>query len=303
LVKTIDFKEITLDSRQTIAPILKAAGSMREDCCFGTNYLWRAYYKITWAELGNCVVFRYAEAVPSFIFPVGGSDADKLDAVLQLKSFTSSCGHPLVFNSIGDDEKKLLEKAMPDVFFYIRQRDKYEYVYPVKRLLDLNETSDLRRKKKLIGEFTAAGDWHYEVLSTKNRQLCLQIENQWLREKVASPDADRELLIAEQGLIEDAMAHLEELELFGGILFQGKSPVAFSFGEAISGSTAVVHAEKALRVRGAFQLINQQFTEVNCNGFTHINREDDNDNPAIREVKLCYKPDPLLQIWKATEIK
>ena len=88
----------------------------------------------------------------------------------------------------------------------------------------------------------------------------------------------------------------KELELKGGILRVGGEIVAFTLGEPVSDDTFVVHIEKAhAQVRGAYQMINQQFLAHEVADYTYVNREDDTGDEGLRKAKLSYRPAFLVE--------
>ncbi len=76
--------------------------------------------------------------------------------------------------------------------------------------------------------------------------------------------------------------------------------VAFTIGEPLTRDTFVVHVEKAYTsIHGAYSIINQQFAEHETTGFTYINREEDMGFENLRNAKLSYQPDILLEKYNA----
>ena len=71
--------------------------------------------------------------------------------------------------------------------------------------------------------------------------------------------------------------------------------IAFTMGRPLNSDTFVVHFEKAFSdIRGAYQMINQQFVLNCCQGYSFINREDDTGMEGLRKAKLSYLPEILL---------
>jgi hypothetical protein len=94
--------------------------------------------------------------------------------------------------------------------------------------------------------------------------------------------------------------NFEYLGLRGGLICVDNKIAAFSIGEPLTEDTVVVHVEKAFTsIHGAYTIINQQFAENEVAGFTYINREEDMGIDNLRQAKLSYQPDILLEKFNA----
>jgi hypothetical protein len=59
--------------------------------------------------------------------------------------------------------------------------------------------------------------------------------------------------------------------------------------------------EKALKeYHGAYAMINQQFVEHEMQNYLYVNREEDVNDPGLRQAKLSYYPAILLKKYVAT---
>ena len=115
--------------------------------------------------------------------------------------------------------------------------------------------------------------------------------------------SDDEGLKKERCAVENAFAHFEAEGLLGGLLREetGGPVIAYTMGRPLNSDTFIVHIEKAFHdIQGAYPLINQQFVEHNCQGFTYVNREDDTGAEGLRKAKLSYRPAILLDKYYAT---
>ncbi|HCF80518.1 MAG TPA: hypothetical protein DER39_02310, partial [Porphyromonadaceae bacterium] len=52
-------------------------------------------------------------------------------------------------------------------------------------------------------------------------------------------------------------------------------------------------------IHGAYNIINQQFIENEAADFTYVNREEDMGIENLRNAKLSYQPDILLEKYNA----
>ena len=81
----------------------------------------------------------------------------------------------------------------------------------------------------------------------------------------------------------------------GGIYVDGEL-IAFSVGEAQTPNMALIHLEYAnTEFRGAFNIINQQFTKNEWSSFKYINREEDMGLEGLRKAKMAYRPVKMIE--------
>ena len=72
---------------------------------------------------------------------------------------------------------------------------------------------------------------------------------------------------------------------------KGGEVIAFTFGCQATPDMYVVQIEKADHtIQGAYQMINQQFVQRNCNDVEYVNREEDLGLEGLRKAKKSYYP-------------
>jgi len=72
--------------------------------------------------------------------------------------------------------------------------------------------------------------------------------------------------------------------------------IAFTFGEALTDDTVVIHIEKAdPDIDGAYQVINQQFLQHRWAHVTYVNREEDLGIEGLRQAKQSYHPVKMVE--------
>ena len=96
------------------------------------------------------------------------------------------------------------------------------------------------------------------------------------------------------------LENFEYLNLKGGLICVDNEIAAFSIGEELTQDTIVVHVEKAFTaIHGAYNIINQQFVLHEAKGYKYINREEDMGVDNLRQAKLSYQPEILLEKYNA----
>ncbi len=72
-------------------------------------------------------------------------------------------------------------------------------------------------------------------------------------------------------------------------------------GTRLNNCTLAVHYEKTLsQVKGAYQVLNQMVALKLQGKYTFVNRENDTDNPGLRQAKRSYQPDHLAAAYILT---
>ena len=106
-------------------------------------------------------------------------------------------------------------------------------------------------------------------------------------------------LIGEGDATREALLNFEALRIKGAVILVEGKVEAFTLGERLNAQTAVVHIEKANSdIRGLYAAINQQFCEREWSDTTFINREQDLGEPGLREAKLSYNPDHMVEKFR-----
>ena len=91
--------------------------------------------------------------------------------------------------------------------------------------------------------------------------------------------------------IVQALHNFDYLNLRGGLLRLDGEVIAFTFGCKATPDMFVVQIEKADHtIQGAYQMINQQFVQRNCNDVEYVNREEDLGLEGLRKAKKSYYP-------------
>ena len=105
---------------------------------------------------------------------------------------------------------------------------------------------------------------------------------------------------AEKNAITLALQNAEALRLLGGTVYLNGEIIAFSLAAPQNDEVVDVLFEKAFpEIKGAYQIISNEFCK-NCFGsFKYINREEDMGIEGLRKAKLSYSPIFLTEKYEA----
>lgn len=236
------------------------------------------------------VLFRYYNGVKpnrsGYGFPLFRGDSGFEAIFGLLLNDAKERGVPLAF-CLCDERQKAVIDAVCKVEWKCTDDDS-DYIYKRESLAAL-AGKKLHRKRNHINSFMRLyDDVIYRPLGAANSADALYAAEKWLdeREDTASDDERAEL-----DCIKTALADIDGLRLFGGVLYVGEKPVAMTVASAISDAVTDVHYEKAYgeyAENGAFAVINQNFaSSLSCE---YINREEDMGIAGLRTAKESYFP-------------
>ena len=297
----LQFKPVTLEDREWMAPILFAANTRNADYSFVNIYAWGASYEASWCCLDGClVIWTVIAGVDYYAFPLGADTDEKLRTVIDaLKDHCRERKDELRLISIAPDQVPRLEALYPGEFEITPRTDLFDYVYAAERLSTL-EGKKLHAKRNFIHHFEAEHQWELVPMTDANICVAAGLDGLWVIEQEA--DA-METAMAEAKAIRTVLTDFDRLGLEGAYLYADGAPCGFTIGERLSADTYVIHYEKAdYDVVGAYPMINREFVRMIREKYPEIvwiNREDDMGLEGLRKAKRSYYPDFMEEKYKA----
>jgi len=294
----LQFKSIALKEREIINAYLSKQNYRASDLCFTNLYCWGKKFDTQFAVTDDWLFIRFKDNNKrnSYLKPIGTGDIKEgigiiredhtqFDTVFQIRGLTQEM----------IDE---IEAAMPGRFDYKLNRSVSDYIYTTEKLTQL-KGKKLQSKRNHINRFKRENDWKYKSL-TGNPALvreCKDMLDKWMDINIEEKDPS---LLYDDFATTLMLDNFEYMGLRGGLICVNNEIAAFTIGEPLTEDTIVVHVEKAFTsIHGAYTIINQQFAENEASGFTYINREEDMGIDNLRQAKLSYQPDILLEKYNA----
>ena len=289
----LPFAEPTLADASRVRECVAEARGQGNDLSFANIYLLREKYATTVA-MENGVLYRHYGGngrLQGYAFPCGAVDTEaalgriETDAVIRQR--------PLQFCLLTDEESERLRDWRPGRFSFASDPGDADYLYRRSDLAELPGTA-YHRKRNHIARFEKLfPDWRYEPLTADNGADALMVAHAWMEGREEAAALEHELRA-----IQHALEHIAELQLCGGLIRVRQQPVAMSIASFISPAVADVHYEKCLPAfRDAFPVINRELARrLRCD---FINREEDLNQPGLRQAKESYRPALLLCKYSA----
>ena len=292
----IEFKDITVEDKDTITSFTMNSCRRNCDLSFSNLCSWRFMYNTKFAVIDNFLVFKFwLHGRVSYMMPVGQGDPEK-ELIEKLIEDSQLEGEPLRLMGVCQGMKKRLNDILPGKFEFTTNRDYSDYIYLRSDLATLTGKK-FQSKRNHINRFKKEYTYKYVPITPDRVQECLYLEAEWCK----ANDCDKQDGTGnERQAIVFALEHFEELGLSGGILYANDKIVAFTFGMPINKETFGVHVEKAdTTVDGAYAMINFEFANHIPETFTYINREEDLGIEGLRKAELSYQPETILEKFVA----
>lgn len=290
-----DFQPLKLQDRDTIRQALWEYQPETSELTFTNLFIWRRHYGLSWCLAGDHLIFlcRPPESAPFFLPPVGPPPRAALcRRLLAWLKEELPQAEPTLARA---DRRLAAELAGTPDFQVQAQRAHFDYLYRTADLISLSGRH-YHDKRNHLNALRRTIAWRYEPLTEERLPACLELVDSWCRLKRCAEDLN---LMGEWEASRQALRHFTAFGLKGGVLLIDDRVAAFSVGELLNRETAVIHLEKADPAqRGAYAAINQQFLEHAWAQVPWVNREQDLDEPGLRQAKLSYHPVRLVEKYQ-----
>lgn len=279
---------------------IAVSGTMASDASFANIYLLRNKYSTKISRYKDFIIRKYSGkgARCGYTFPLGKGDVAK--ALAEIEKDAKECGERLQFAFVTEEQKEVLENAMPARFCYSSDAGDSDYIYLRSELASLSGKA-FHKKKNHFSKFVRTyPDYKYYEIGACNIYDAQKVADAWYYEHLQGEDASQ---LAEYKAIKEALENFEELGLIGGIIYVNDSPCAMTIASKINENTVDVHFEKAVgeyALNGGYAAINKLFSEK-LDGVTWLNREEDIGIEGLRKAKLSYRPKIMLKKYSAVE--
>ncbi|PAF54065.1 hypothetical protein BKH42_02305 [Helicobacter sp. 13S00482-2] len=296
----IEYKKISLEDKALFDSYLKQDFFYLSDISFGNLYIWHQAREISFAIIKDSLVIRTcygADQQPFYFYPIGGTQDDKIKCIQELIKDCKEKKERLEFHSLEIKSLQALQKSFDGLFSFKPNRDRSDYIYSIKELIELSGRKYHKKKNHLNQFLQNYPDFTYESINQSNKDKVLSIWKKWFSQTQGEVS---EGLKNENIGIMNALNHYESLGFKGGFVSVSGDIVGFSFGEVINSEMAVIHIEKAdSNYRGAYQIINQQLLLNEFSSIAFANREEDLGIEGLRRAKMSYNPTFLVEKFEA----
>ena len=289
----IDFLPLDITKKAEYDKYLMDCGNRGCEYSFTNLYLWGRQRAAFMAD--QLVFFSQFNRKSVYLFPIGSGDRKTaLDAII---TDAQDRGIPCRLTGLLAEDCELVERLYPGRFRIHPDRDSYDYVYDINGLAEL-KGKKYQKKRNHLNRFLALYPDCKAVPVTEDNaeEVRGMIEKWYTLRQQEDPAADFHM---ERVAIFKALDRRKELGIECLALYVQDCCVAVSMASILSERVCDVHFEKALdKFEGVYAAINYFFSRYireKYGAVKYLNREDDMGIPGLRNAKLSYRPDMMIE--------
>lgn len=295
----LEFSKLELSDKDIIEPYLAHDGEIMADRTFASLYIWRQRYDVKICIKNGILYFNGAEYDDkrTYYMPLSLRDGYIKEAFEEIEADAAEYGMDYQVVLVTSTVRAELEEIFEDKYVCFEDRDSFDYLYNASDLRELRGRK-YQAKRNHINKFKSIydGRWRYEAIGgDEHRRAIKDYTRKWSEARgVDGYQKDYEL---ELQAIEQALDHMNELDIRGGIIWIDDQVAAYTLGAVTNNGKAMdVLFEKAdTSYEGSYTAINNMFVVNACEGIEIINREEDLGIAGLRTAKLSYNPVKLTE--------
>ena len=292
MLRQDDFKPVTLADRAFFEQHYARYPQRHSDNTFTNMVCWNHFARYTYAFVEkNVILASTIDGVTRFRQPIGPRNPALLKSLIRLASDVSD-NEPIVL--IDPDTALWMREVCPGINL-VPDRDHYEYVYRSTDLAELPGKNYLTIRRQ-VNKFRKNCNHVVEPITRENWEEVKRFLIEWCEWKGC--ESGDPVLAHEKEAVFFAIDHLDELPLRGLVIRVFSKIGAMSLFEPLNADTALVHFEKGLPdCDGIYKAINAETASRLADRFAFINRESDLGVPGLREAKMRYHPDHMVEVF------
>jgi len=294
---TLNFKKLSLSDKKVFERFFEHnPEKLGWEYSFAMTFIWNAYDLCEICDLKDVAIVRTKWRNKRIYYPPLLKEQSDLFDVIDL--IVQECrreGVAVEIRSLTKSQILALEKVGKlDDFTLEKNRDKCDYIYSTKDLINLNGRA-FHSKRNFITRFKAAyPSYNFrEYNESQDRQNIYALLKKWNLDVAHEADCLEDIVITR------ALDNYIELQLKIGVLYVGNALVAFSISDTTNPIVAHTFFEKADKdYIGSYPTINQLSAQHFFAQHQFVNRQEDLGIEGLRKAKLSYNPVELVDKFK-----
>lgn len=281
------FKSIDLDTIIPYLTLWQRTEQKSSDYSSGVLLCWEKAmgYQIAFEEENELAWIRGEAPDEHCLAPVGKWEDREWGKILR-GHFQGAAQFRLVPEKLVD----IWKAQLGDSVEAISNRASWEYLHNVSDLAELSGNKYMRKRNR-INQFTKQNPYRYIPIATEELPRIVEFQKTWC-EPYKVFDETGSIENESEGIVRNILGNWDKLpQLMGGAIEVLGKIVAYTVAEKADDETLMIHFEKAsLEYNAVYQVINRDFLSHEGGGYAIVNREEDMDDPGLREAKMSYHP-------------
>ena len=282
------FKSVNLDTLAPYLDIWKKTPQKSSDYSSGVLLCWEKAmgYQFAFDEHEELVWIKGSFPEEHFLAPVGDWNLHSDWKGIIRARF----GYKAEFRLVPEHLLNIWSAQMGKAVSAEENRASWEYLHNASELAELAGNKYMRKRNR-VNQFRKQNPYTYAPITPDLLPRIVSFQEEWCesyREFGGFESIERE----SEGIITNILGNWEHLpQLMGGMIETMGSIAAYTIAEDAGNGIVMIHFEKAsLAYNAAFQVINKEFLARECSRFITVNREEDMDDPGLRDAKMSYHP-------------
>jgi hypothetical protein len=243
-------------------------------------------YQFAFDEAEDLVWIRGQRPSEHYLAPVGDWNAfSGWDEIIRARF-----GPRAEFQLVPEALLEVWRSQMGDRLEVSENRGSWEYLHNVSELAELSGNKYMKKRNR-VNQFVKQNQYAYLPITPELLPRIEAFQKEWCesyREFSGFDSISKE----SEGIVRAILGNWEKLpQMLGGAIETRGRLVAYTIAEAADEETIMIHFEKAsLNFNAAYQIINRDFLQHGGSGYKTVNREEDMDDPGLRDAKNSYHP-------------
>ena len=288
-----DFSCVTVQDLDLICHFLSLAGYEESNHNLVNMILWSETYPLFQCHSEHWMLLLGIHESKLFIYMPLCEPQYFEEAIMEAKKIFDRYGMPFILSCFVKEQVEWFRKLFPCACVE-DYRSSADYVYLAEKLRTFSGKK-LQKKRNHLNAFYKEyeGRWVYESLNEKNIHDCENFLKQW------KPEEEDEMLQVEIRGVLKILALFGKIPYRGGCIRIDGQVRAFAIGSWLSNRMCQENIEKADdQIRGLYQAILKEWLSHEFSDAEYVNREDDMGNEALRQAKMAYTPEFLIEKYQ-----
>ena len=255
--------------------------------CFPVLWGWAQDYECSMASDKELELLWIKQTTPLSVnlAPLGNWKQENWSSII-----SERYGNKVDFHYVPEKMLNIWQSQFGDSIEVEEFRGGWDYLYDIKKLATLSGNAYMKKRNR-VNQFRRTYKYTYEDITEEITSQVLDFQYSWCQ---ANHCYDVIGLERECRAIRRILENWNSLpNLCGGVIRVNDNIAAYTIGE-LSGETLFVHFEKAsLEYNSGYQIINRDFLAKTLKKHPNLkiaNREEDLNDPGLREAKMSYLP-------------